>query len=102
MFQRDGEVTVELYRPSGRDKQVPHDRDEIYLIAAGHGTFRRENETIRFAPGDFLHVPAWMEHRFEMFSDDFAAWVVFYGPAQPQRDGALHATLTSPPSAAPV
>ena len=37
-------------------------------------------ERHRFAPGDLLFVPAGVEHRFEEFSDDFAAWVFFYGP----------------------
>ena len=27
-----------------------------------------------------LFVPAGVEHRFDDFSDDFAAWVVFFGP----------------------
>jgi len=27
-----------------------------------------------------LFVPAGVEHRFENFSDDFATWVIFYGP----------------------
>ena len=31
-----------------------------------------------FAP--MLFVAAKVEHRFESFSDDFATWVVFYGP----------------------
>jgi mannose-6-phosphate isomerase-like protein (cupin superfamily) len=85
VWQRDGDLTIELYRPVGRDRQVPHDRDEFYVIATGNGTFRRQEETIAFAPGDLLFVPAWMEHRFETFSDDFAAWVVFFGPVQDRR-----------------
>ena len=35
----------------------------------------------RFGPGDALYVDAGVEHRFVEFSDDFAVWVVFYGPA---------------------
>ncbi|MDQ3378133.1 MAG: cupin domain-containing protein, partial [Actinomycetota bacterium] len=31
-------------------------------------------------PGDALFVPAGVEHRFENFTDDLVAWVVFYGP----------------------
>ena len=31
-------------------------------------------------PGALLHVAAHEAHRFEDFSDDFAVWVVFYGP----------------------
>lgn len=85
VWQRDGDVTIELYRPEGRDRQTPHDRDEFYMIVSGTGTFRREDETVAFGPGDLLFVPAWMEHRFETFSDDFATWVVFFGPVQQRR-----------------
>jgi len=31
-------------------------------------------------PGDLLFVPAGIVHRFEDFTDDFATWVMFYGP----------------------
>ena len=37
-------------------------------------------QRIAFGPGDVLFVGAKVEHRFEDFSDDFATWVVFYGP----------------------
>jgi hypothetical protein len=35
---------------------------------------------VPFGPGDVLFAAAHVEHRFEGFSDDFATWVVFYGP----------------------
>lgn len=85
VWERDGDVAIELYRPHERDRQVPHDRDEFYVVVTGTGTFRREDEVVDFAPGDLLFVPAWMAHRFETFSADFAAWVVFFGPPQPRR-----------------
>lgn len=31
-------------------------------------------------PHDVRFVPAGVVHRFEEFTDDFAVWVVFYGP----------------------
>jgi uncharacterized protein YjlB len=37
-------------------------------------------QRVPFGPGDALFVAATVEHRFEDFSDDFATWVVFYGP----------------------
>jgi mannose-6-phosphate isomerase-like protein (cupin superfamily) len=49
-------------------------------VVAGHGRFFCAGETRDFAPGELLFVPAGMEHRFLDFSDDFAAWVLFYGP----------------------
>lgn len=75
-----GTLLAEMYAPRGYDPQQPHTRDEVYVIAAGHGTFLSGASRQNFAPGDFLFVPAGMTHRFEEFSDDFAAWVMFYGP----------------------
>jgi mannose-6-phosphate isomerase-like protein (cupin superfamily) len=79
-----GSMSVELYAPVGIDPQQPHDRDELYVVARGHGVFvrgaapRSSREPVQ--AGDVLFVPAREPHRFETFSDDFATWVVFYGP----------------------
>lgn len=75
-----GTLLVELYAPRGRDPQTPHDRDEVYFVISGHGEFVVAGERKSVASGDALFVAAHVEHRFESFSDDFAAWVVFYGP----------------------
>jgi mannose-6-phosphate isomerase-like protein (cupin superfamily) len=40
---------------------------------------------VGFAVGDALFVAAGVEHRFENFSDDLAAWVAFYGPEGGER-----------------
>jgi mannose-6-phosphate isomerase-like protein (cupin superfamily) len=79
LWQR-ADVSVEYYAPRGTDDQTPHDRDEIYVVAAGAGTFRNGETTTPFAAGDFLFVPAHVTHRFEDFSEDFGTWVVFFGP----------------------
>jgi mannose-6-phosphate isomerase-like protein (cupin superfamily) len=75
-----GELEVELYAPKGEDKQQPHPRDEIYIVAAGSGRFVMGNERVDFSAGDALFVPAGMSHRFEEFTSDLAIWVMFYGP----------------------
>jgi len=75
-----GTLSIELYAPRGIDAQTPHARDELYMIARGHGTFACAGERHDFAEGDVLFAAAGLKHRFEDFSDDFAAWVVFYGP----------------------
>lgn len=80
VFDRGDEISVELYAPVGRDNLTPHERDELYIVASGHGTFSRGDEVITFGPGDLLYVPAYVPHRFETFSDDFKSWVIFYGP----------------------
>lgn len=76
-----GSMLVRYYAPEGRDAQTPHDQDEIYIVIRGHGTFVNGPDRVAFGPGDVLFAPAGRVHRFEDFSDDFATWVVFYGPA---------------------
>lgn len=75
-----GNLNVEMYQPDKIDHQQPHERDEVYVIAAGSGTFLYKNQAIAFEKGDLLFVPASVEHRFVDFTDDFATWVLFYGP----------------------
>jgi mannose-6-phosphate isomerase-like protein (cupin superfamily) len=75
-----GLLSLELYAPRGTDPQKPHTRDELYLVAAGNGVFRRGDEAVRFGTGDCLYAAAGEVHRFEDFSDDLAVWVVFWGP----------------------
>jgi len=75
-----GSLEVEIYAPRGRDPQQPHDRDEIYVVIAGNGWFVNGSNRHRFEAGDLLFVPAGVAHRFEDFTEDFATWVIFYGP----------------------
>lgn len=75
-----GSLTVEIYQPEKVDLQQPHTRDEIYVVVSGSGEFLNGGKRTPFSPGDFLFVPAGVEHRFENFTEDFATWVFFYGP----------------------
>jgi mannose-6-phosphate isomerase-like protein (cupin superfamily) len=75
-----GSLQIELYAPRGTDPQQPHTRDEVYIIAQGSGVFLNGNVREWFSRGDLLFVPAGREHRFEAFTDDLTAWVIFYGP----------------------
>ena len=91
-----GSMEVRWYAPRGLDPQVPHDRDELYVVVSGTGVFIRSEEAARFGddtalslrgdervavqPGDALFVPAGTEHRFDAMSPDFGAWMIFYGP----------------------
>ena len=77
---KNGNMSVEIYKPEKVDLQQPHEQDEIYVIIAGTGTFFNDGNRITFAPGDLLFVLAGKEHRFENFSNDFSTWVIFYGP----------------------
>lgn len=77
---KHGSLSVEMYKPVIHDFQQPHDRNEIYMIVAGSGSFIYGDKQVAFQAGDFLFVPAGMEHRFVDFTDDFATWAFFYGP----------------------
>ena len=77
---RHGTLLLRFYQPQGVDEQTPHGQDEIYVIASGEGTLVVGNERTPVNAGDALFVAADAEHRFEDFTDDFAAWVMFYGP----------------------
>jgi mannose-6-phosphate isomerase-like protein (cupin superfamily) len=75
-----GTLSLEVYKPVETDNQKPHDRDEVYIIISGKGEFLCGDQIVPFEMNDFLFVPAGVEHRFLNFSDDFATWVIFYGP----------------------
>lgn len=83
---RHGTMRMELYAPRGHDPQQPHTQDELYFIQRGSGEFMQAEVRHRFAPGDAFFVPAGQLHRFENFSDDFATWVVFWGPPGGERE----------------
>jgi mannose-6-phosphate isomerase-like protein (cupin superfamily) len=74
-----GTLSVEVYKPKEKDFQQPHEKDEIYIVISGEGDFYLDGKTVKFQKGDFLFVPAGVEHRFENFSEDFSTWVIFYG-----------------------
>ena len=77
---RHGTLLVKYYAPQGEDQQKPHAQDEVYVVARGTGTFFDGTARRPFAPGDLLFAAAGVAHRFENFSGDFGAWVLFYGP----------------------
>ncbi|MBO0726392.1 MAG: cupin domain-containing protein [Blastocatellia bacterium] len=79
LFEHGG-LQVKMYAPRGRDSQKPHTRDELYVVARGSGVFFDGTSRRRFQTGDVIFAPAGIQHRFEDFTDDFAVWVMFYGP----------------------
>lgn len=80
-----GTLQLKVYAPRGADPQQPHTRDELYIVAQGSGEFVSEGERVGFVAGDALFIAAGKAHRFENFSDDFAVWVMFYGPEGGER-----------------
>ena len=84
-----GSLEVEFYAPRGFDHQTPHKRDELYVVISGNGHFWNGQTRRPFSAGELIFVAAGVEHRFEEFTDDFAAWVMFYGPRgeEPEEGG---------------
>jgi mannose-6-phosphate isomerase-like protein (cupin superfamily) len=80
VLMQHGSMQIEYFASKNIDTQTPHTQDEIYVITSGTSNFYRDDETISCKTGDVIFVPAGMEHRFVNFSDDFATWVIFYGP----------------------
>ncbi|KAG1654415.1 hypothetical protein GQR58_025050 [Nymphon striatum] len=81
-----GSLSVEVYKPNKVDLQQPHTKDEVYIIISGSGEFLNDGKRTTFKVGDFLFVPAGIEHRFENFTEDFSTWVLFYGPEGGEKD----------------
>ncbi|MEP6616097.1 MAG: cupin domain-containing protein [Ginsengibacter sp.] len=79
VMMENGSMRVEYFVPVVKDTQQPHLQDELYVIASGTTEFVRDKEVISCNTGDVIFVPAGMDHRFISFSQDFAAWVIFYG-----------------------
>ena len=80
-----GTMELGCYKPDGVDPQQPHTRDELYIVQSGSGYFVNGESRQPFEAGEVLFVPAGVVHRFEDFTPDFAAWVIFYGPEGGER-----------------
>jgi mannose-6-phosphate isomerase-like protein (cupin superfamily) len=76
----DDDLEIRFTPRPTKGPQVPHSRDELYIVAAGKGRFRVEDNVSDVAAGDLLFAAAHAPHGFEDFSDDFAIWIIFYGP----------------------
>lgn len=78
---RHGTMKVGRYAPTGSDEQGSHKQDELYIVVRGTGEFVKGAQRRHFATQDVILVEAGAPERFENISDDFATWVIFWGPA---------------------
>ena len=79
---RDEHVEIRMAAPPGSGPQVPHDRDEFYIVVTGSGRYRVGDTLTAVGPGDLLFAAAHAPHGFDDVSEDFVVWVVFYGPVK--------------------
>ena len=77
---RHGSMRFGIYAPRGVDDQGPHTQDELYIVLSGRGRFVKNGEEGPFQANDAIFVEAGADHRFVDFTDDFATWVIFWGP----------------------
>ncbi|HEX2826012.1 MAG TPA: cupin domain-containing protein [Burkholderiales bacterium] len=80
---RDAHVEIRFAARPTSGPQVPHARDEFYIVASGTARYRWEGGETRIGPGHLLFAAAHTAHGYDQFSDDFSVWVVFYGPEKP-------------------
>jgi mannose-6-phosphate isomerase-like protein (cupin superfamily) len=73
-------LSVEVYKPIEKDLQQPHAKDKVYIIISGSGEFINGDTKTNFQSGDLLFVPAFTPHQFVNFTNNFATWVIYYGP----------------------
>ena len=80
-----GNLTFDIFKPRGKDRQQPHDKDEIYMVISGKGILNSNNKRTNCNQGDILFVPAGTEHYFESFSSDFCTWAIFSNPVNAEQ-----------------
>jgi mannose-6-phosphate isomerase-like protein (cupin superfamily) len=78
----DGDLEIRFAARPTNGPQIPHQRDEFYVVAAGTGRYRVEDKVTEVGPGDLLFCAAHVAHGFEDISEDFCVWVMFYGPTR--------------------
>jgi mannose-6-phosphate isomerase-like protein (cupin superfamily) len=76
----DGDLELRFSARPTNGPQVPHQRDEMYFIAAGTARYHVEDTVTPVGPGDVVFCAAHVAHGFEDPSENFSVWVLFYGP----------------------
>jgi mannose-6-phosphate isomerase-like protein (cupin superfamily) len=77
---RDDAVWIRFAARPTSGSQMPHNRDEFYIVASGTARYRWDSGETTISPGDLMFAAAHSPHGYDQFSDDFSVWVVFYGP----------------------
>src|SRR5260370_38402300 len=75
----DGDLEIRFTPRPTNGPQVPHQRDAVYIVAAGTGHYRVEERGTAVAPADLLLAAARGAHGFEDSSATFPIWLGFAG-----------------------
>ncbi|HEX2494724.1 MAG TPA: cupin domain-containing protein [Steroidobacter sp.] len=79
LFERE-ELGLELFIPNGPMQSATHAHDELYLVQSGAAILDRAGERISCGAGDVVFVPSNTPHRFDSWSAEFRAWVLYVRP----------------------
>src|SRR6201994_486855 len=63
----DGDLEVRFAARPTNGPQFPHERDELYFVAAGTGRYRVMDEVNAVGPGDVLFCAAHVTHGSRIF-----------------------------------
>ncbi len=83
---RDTVVSLSIFAPKDADHQGVHDRDELYVVVRGSGTFVCGATRHDFEAGDVLRAPAGVPHHFDCPRGNLIAWVIFWGDPVARRN----------------
>ena len=70
---RDDHVWIRFAAWPTSGPQVPHDRDEFYIVASGTARYRWDSGGTMIGPGDMMFAVAHAPHGYDQFSEDFSA-----------------------------
>ena len=73
---RRGAFRVRLYAPCSHDTRTQSGRNELQIVARGHGQAKIGNERCAIGPADMLFIPEGTEHHFVDSTKDFAIWAI--------------------------
>lgn len=79
---RSGSLSAGVYvlPAGGRDDQLPHTEDEVYVVLAGEAVLEIAGERTPVRPGSVAYVPARAQHRFTDIVGELRVVVVFAPP----------------------
>jgi mannose-6-phosphate isomerase-like protein (cupin superfamily) len=85
-FVQVADLTLGVYvlEAGAVDPQGPHTEDEVYVILAGRSRFTLGGRTFEVGPGDTIHVPAGMPHRYHDIAETLHI-VYMFAPAEGSR-----------------
>ena len=81
-FLRVPDLSMGLYvlKTGADDGQKPHHEDEVYVVAAGRGKIRVNDEDRDVQTGSIVYVPKHAPHKFHSVTEELHLLVFFAPP----------------------